>query len=134
MKLLLAVLPALALQSCSTASYYLQAVQGHLDIMEHARPIQETVREADTPAALRQRLERVLAIREFASRSLALPDNGSYRSYADLGRPFALWNVFAAPEFSIQPSESCLLFVGCVSYRGFYSEERARRYAARLRE
>ena len=51
---------------------------------------------------------------------------------ADLGRPFALWNVFAAPEFSVTPVESCFLFAGCVSYRGFYSEEAARGYAAAL--
>ncbi len=124
---------ALLLQGCSTAGYYLQAVEGHLDIMERAHPIRETVDQADTPAALRQRLERVLHIRDFASRELGLPDNGSYRSYADLGRPYALWNVFAAPEFSVEPKKQCLLFVGCVSYRGFYSEQEARRYAEQLR-
>ena len=121
-----------ALQGCSTLGYYLQAVQGHLGIMERAHPIQDTIAQTDTPGSLRERLERVLVIREFASRELALPDNGSYRSYADLGRPFALWNVFVAPEFSVQPKESCLLFVGCVSYRGFYSEQEARSHAAKL--
>ena len=121
------------LAGCSAAGYYFQAVQGHLGIMERAHPISQTIEQPDTPQALRQRLERVLVIREFASRELALPDNGSYRSYADLGRPFALWNVFAAPEFSVRPRQSCMLFVGCVSYRGFYAEADARAYADDLR-
>lgn len=124
---------ALSLQGCSTAGYYLQAVEGHLGIMERAHPIRDTVDQADAPAALRERLEHVLRIRDFASRELGLPDNGSYRSYADLGRPFALWNVFAAPEFSVEPKKQCLLFVGCVSYRGFYSEQQASDYAEQLR-
>jgi predicted aminopeptidase len=95
-------------------------------------PIEERLHDTGTPVPLREKLERVLAIREFASRELALPDNDSYRRYADLGRPFVVWNVFAAPEFSVTPVQSCFPFAGCVSYRGFYSEEGAQRHAAEL--
>jgi predicted aminopeptidase len=123
----------LALGGCSTLEYYLQAVQGHFDVMQRRQAISDKLAQPDTPEALRERLARVLVIRDFASRELALPDNGSYRSYADLGRPFVLWNVFAAPEFSVLPKESCFPFAGCVTYRGFYSEEAARRHAAGLR-
>jgi predicted aminopeptidase len=124
----------LLISGCTAMGYYAQAVSGHLELMRLAAPIEERLREPATPDPLRARLARVLAIREFASRELALPDNGSYRSYADLGRPFAVWNVFAAPEFSVKPVESCFLFAGCVSYRGYYSEEAAREYAAGLAE
>jgi len=128
-----AALGALAFVSgCSSVAYYAQAVSGHLEVMWLAEPIEERLHEAGTPAPLRQKLERVLAIREFASRELALPDNDSYRRYADLGRPYVLWNVFAAPEFSVAPVQSCFPFAGCVSYRGFYSEEAAERHAAEL--
>jgi len=122
----------LLLSSCSTVDYYAQAVGGHLEIMRLAVPIEDRLRDPDTPESLRRKLAQVLAIREFATRELALPDNGSYRRYAELGRQFVLWNVFAAPEFSVKPVESCFLFAGCVAYRGFYSEERAERYAAEL--
>lgn len=117
---------------CSSVEYYAQAVSGHLEVMWLAVPIEERLHQADTPVPLREKLERVLAIREFASRELALPDNGSYRRYADLGRPYVLWNVFAAPEFSVAPIQSCFPFAGCVSYRGFYSEQAAQRHAAEL--
>ncbi len=125
---------ALALSGCATIDYYSQAVSGHLEVMWRAVPIEERLREPDTPEALKAKLERVLAVRELASRELALPDNGNFRRYADLGRPFVVWNVFAAPEFSLKPLESCFLFAGCVSYRGYYSEENAERYAATLAE
>jgi len=122
----------LSASGCSSVEYYAQAVSGQLEVIWRATPIDERLREASTPAPLRGKLKRVLVIRDFASRELALPDNDSYRRYADLGRPFVLWNVFAAGEFSVIPIESCFPFAGCVSYRGFYSEEAARRHAAEL--
>jgi predicted aminopeptidase len=101
--------------------------------MLRSRSIAEAISSPDTPPALRSRLTRVVEIREFASAELALPDNGSYRAYADLGRPYVVWNVFAAPEFSVEPLQSCFIFAGCVTYRGFYDEAEARRHAEDLR-
>jgi predicted aminopeptidase len=65
---------------------------------------------------------------------MMLPDNGSYRSFYDTGRPFVIWNVFAAPEFSLAPRTWCYPVAGCIAYRGYFSEKRARRYAARLEQ
>jgi predicted aminopeptidase len=134
MKRLAALAAPFFVSGCVSLEYYAQAVGGHLEVMRLAVPIEERLREADTPEPLRARLAKALAIREFASRELGLPDNDSYRRYADIGRPFVVWNVFAAPEFSVNPIESCFLFAGCVSYRGFYSEEAAQRHAASLAE
>ena len=132
MKRLAPLVALVFVSGCASLEYYAQAVGGHLEVIRLAVPIEERLREADTPEPLRAKLAKALAIREFASRELALPDNGSYRRYADIGRPFVVWNVFAAPEFSVKPVESCFLFAGCVSYRGFYSEEAAQRHAAAL--
>jgi predicted aminopeptidase len=119
---------------CSTVSYYTQAVSGHLEIMARARPVSDVLAREDLTEGLRERLRTALQIRDFASQVLGLPDNGSYRRYADLGRPYALWNVVAAPEFSLAPERSCFPVAGCVAYRGFYEEAQARRYAQSLRE
>jgi predicted aminopeptidase len=132
MKRIAALGALLCLASCASLEYYAQAVSGHLEVIWAAAPIDERLQRADTPAALKEKLQRVLVIRDFASRELALPDNDSYRRYADLGRPYVLWNVFAAPEFSVSPIQSCFPFAGCVSYRGFYSEEAANRHADAL--
>jgi predicted aminopeptidase len=117
----------------SGGCYLLQSAQGQLSLMSKREPITEVLDKPSTPPALRTQLEAVTAIRNFATQQLGLPDNGSYRSYADLGRPYVVWNVVAAPEFSVEPKEWCYPFVGCVAYRGYFKEQRARRFAADLR-
>jgi predicted aminopeptidase len=62
-----------------------------------------------------------------------LPDNGSYRSYADVKRSYVVWNVVAAPEFSVEPKRWCFPIAGCVAYRGYFTEARARNFANSLR-
>ena len=128
---LLALLPLLA--GCETAAYYGQAISGHLQIMSAARPVDEWLADPATGAELRERLRLARRVREFASRELALPENGSYTKYAKLDRPFVVWNVFAAPEFSVTARQECFPFTGCVQYRGFFSEDAARAHAARLK-
>jgi predicted aminopeptidase len=126
-------LAAALVVGCESLAYYTQAVGGHLRVLARARPLDELLADPSTDAALKQRLETARRIREFASRELGLPDNESYASYADLNRPYVVWNVFAAPEFSVEPKKECFPFTGCVSYRGFYSEEQARRHGEKLR-
>jgi predicted aminopeptidase len=113
--------------------YLLQSVQGQLALMSKREPINRVIDEPSTPPALRAQLETIAAIRDFASRELGLPDNGSYRSYADLGRPYVVWNVVAAPEFSVDAKQWCYPIVGCVAYRGYFVERKARRFAQALR-
>jgi predicted aminopeptidase len=125
---------ALALLAISTTGcYLLQSVQGHLTLMSKREPIARVLDNPSTPQALRAQLKSVTAIRDFASRDLGLPDNGSYRSYADVGRPYVVWNVVAAPEFSVDAKQWCYPIVGCVAYRGYFREQRAHAFAARLR-
>lgn len=119
---------------CESLSYYSQAIRGQLGLMGAARPVGDWLADPATPAELRTRLEAAQRIREFASQRLALPANGSYGSYADLGRPYVVWNVYAAGRFSVEPKQECFPFTGCVSYRGFFSEEDARKHAERLRK
>ena len=128
----LAIALVLALGGCSTIEYYSQAVRGHLEMVQRSRPIDDVLADPKAPEAVREKLVRVRDMRTFAVRELGLPDNGSYRSYADLGRPFVVWNVFAAPALSIEPAKSCFPIAGCVSYRGFYGQEDAAAYADRM--
>jgi predicted aminopeptidase len=130
------VLGALALLvvGCQSLAYYTQAIGGHLGVMARARPVDEVIADPATDRALKQRLQTARRIREFASKRLGLPDNPSYASYAQIDRPFVVWNVFAAPELSVEPKAECFPFTGCVSYRGFYKEDEARRHAQKLRE
>lgn len=126
---LAALAAALLLPGCETLAYYAQAVGGQLSLMARAQPVESLLEDPATPRALRERLSLARSIREFAAQALKLPDNASYRSYADLDRPYAVWNVVAAPEFSLEPVQSCFPVAGCVSYRGFFSEQDARAHA-----
>ena len=117
------------LGGCANLGFYWQSVGGQIDIWKREQPIETLLSDQSTPPDLKRRLESALRMREYASRELDLPDNGSFRKYADLKRPYVLWNVFAAPEFSIRPREWCFVFAGCVSYRGYFSESEAERIA-----
>jgi predicted aminopeptidase len=119
---------------CQSLDYYTQAIGGHLKVLARARPVSDWLADPATPPELKQRLETARRIREFASKNLKLPENNSYLAYAELDRSYVVWNVFAAPEFSVEPKKECFPIAGCVSYRGFYSEDDAQRHAARLRE
>lgn len=120
------------LAGCAGPSYYFQAVQGQLDVMRHTRPIDTLLQDPATDPVLKGRLSHVLAARAFASRELSLPDNGSYRRYADLSRPYVTWNVVATPELSLRPLRWCFPVAGCVAYRGYFSSQRAQDFAGRL--
>jgi len=128
-----AVVLACASASCSSLGYYTQSVEGHLALLHAARPIDDWLADPATPDALRARLEKVRAMRRFAAERLGLPDNRSYTTYADIHRPYVVYNVFATPPLSLRLRQWCFPVVGCVSYRGYYDKADADRYAAGLR-
>jgi len=119
---------------CSTMGYYAQSVQGHLSLMGQRKPIEDLLKHEGLKEDRRMQLKNAIAIRQYASDRLFLPDNGSYSSFVELEKPFVVWNVVAAPELSMEPHKWCFPVVGCVSYRGYYSEEDAKKFAASLKE
>lgn len=133
MRVLLILLSAGALAGCETLAYYGQAAGGQLAVSAAARPLAQVLVDPEVPELLKERLRVAGELRDYASRVLALPDGGAYRSYADLRRPYALWNVVAAPEFALEPVQSCFPIAGCVAYRGYYDREDAERHAGAQR-
>lgn len=124
---------ALAQTGCRTVGYYAQAIHGQCQILQRSKPIKDILADTNTSPALREKLQLVLHLREFAAAELKLPANGHYLDYADLQRPFVVWNVSAAPEFSLEARKWWYPVVGRLDYRGYFQEDRARRYAAELR-
>lgn len=110
--------------------YPMHASFGHLDLMARRQPLDDVVGGAGASDELKTQLRKIAVIREFASRELALPDNGSYRNYAPLDRDYPVWNVWITPEFDLQPRQSCFPIIGCVPYRGYYAKQLAEEYAA----
>lgn len=118
---------------CSAVGYLGQSVAGHVDLVMRARPVAELLAEGPSDAELRERLALTQRIRDWAVTELGLPDNRSYRSYADLGRSAAVWNVVAAPPWSLTLKTWCFPVMGCVGYRGYYDRAAAEQMAGELR-
>ena len=129
-----AILLLVVLSGCASPLYYAQAVQGEFEILAKRRPIGEVLADPATPPATKRRLELVQRLREFAGRELRLPADRSYRTYADLERPYAVWNVFATPALSLKPKKWCFVVAGCVPYRGYFKRASAEKFAAELRQ
>jgi predicted aminopeptidase len=105
---------------CSSIGYLGESASGHVHLLAAARPVQDVIADPSTSESLRARLQLTQRMRDFAVTELKEPDNGSYRSYADLKRSAAVWNVVAAPELSLKLQTWCFPIVGCVGYRGYY--------------
>jgi predicted aminopeptidase len=112
----------LVLSGCADTRYYWQSVAGHLQVMQAALPVANWLADPATPPALQERLKLTQEMRRFAITELHLPDNASYQRYADLQRRHVVWNVVAAPEFSLTLRTWCFPVAGCVGYRGYFSE------------
>jgi predicted aminopeptidase len=128
---LVVLMLALNLSGCGVG-YVLQAAHGQWQVVRSRRPIDAVIADPATTAPVRSQLQMAREAREFASRELGLPNNSSYRTYAALGRDYVVWNVVAAPEFSIHALQWCFPVAGCVAYRGYFREAAARKYAAKL--
>lgn len=113
--------------------YYMQAARGQMEISNKREPIEDIVASDESSAKLVAQLAVVTEARQFSIDVLGLPDNDSYRSYADLERDYVVWNIVAVPEFSLQAKTWCYPIVGCVSYRGYFSEDKAQKKADDLR-
>ena len=130
---LLTISFVLSSTGCAQLSYYAQATQGQLGLVASAKPIDQWLADPNVSDQLKQRLTRAKQIRIFAVQELELPDNGSYTKYAELNRPYVVWNVIATPELSMKPVQWCFPVAGCVDYRGYYRKEDAQRFAHDLR-
>ena len=121
------------LTGCNSMSYYSQAIKGHLDLVSREQPIDVLLESEQTDPALKAKLRTALEARAFATAEIGLLDNDSYKTYADLQRPYAVWNVIAAPKYSVQADKWCYFIVGCLSYRGYFAKEEALRHADELK-
>jgi len=125
-----ALLACLPLAGC----YLAHLAQGQLDLNERREPIEDVLARPDVAPEVRARLEYIQRLTRFAVAEAGMRDTGSYTSFVDLDRPYVLWNVFAAREFSVEPRRWCFPIAGCVSYRGYFKERKARDYANKLRD
>lgn len=125
---------AITVSACTSFGYYMDLMAGHAALLEQRKAVSDILADKETKPKLRKLLKKSQHIRNFASKSLHLPENDSYRYYVDLKRPFAVWNVVATKELSIKAKKWCFIFVGCLSYKGYFSKKEANENASRLKK
>ncbi|MBF0624626.1 MAG: aminopeptidase [Magnetococcales bacterium] len=129
-RLLWILLSGLLVSGCTEMHYYLQAAGGQWDLVARRQAVDRLLADPATPRPLQQRLTLAMALRRFGVERLDLPDSASYRTYADLERPFAVWAVFVTPPLALEPVAWCFPVVGCLSYRGYFRQRDAEDFAA----
>ena len=122
------------LQGCSSVAYLHHSWQGQRDLLSRAQPLEEVLQNPATDPQLVKRLRQAQQIRAYASSHLQLPDNASYTRYADLQRPYALWNLFVAAPLSMDAVAHCYPFFGCIAYKGYFDQASAEEAAEHWRE
>src|SRR5581483_10199788 len=132
LRMIVAAMSGALLGGCSSSDYFAHLAKGQYGVLSARRPLDEVIADPATDATLKARLQLAQQARAFASDRLALLHNGSYTLYADVGRPYVAWNVFATAEFSLKPVTHCFLIAGCVGYRGYFDKAKAEAEAREL--
>ena len=130
--IVLVTLTLACLSGCSSVAYYSQAIAGQTSILLGRQPLETVIKDPATSPDVADKLRLIQELRAFASAELKLPVDDAYATYVDTGRDFVVWNVFAAPEFSLRMKTFCYPVAGCVSYRGYFAEADAARFAGEL--
>ena len=133
-RLIAVIIACITMGGCSTIKYYTQSVAGQIEIFVTQQPSSQVIIDDRTDPIVKEKLNLISDILHFAHVQIQLPDNGSYRSYADLQRQYVVWNIFAAPEFSLQPRQWCFLIIGCLKYKGYFKQADAKAYADKLQK
>ena len=122
----------LFLSGCSTVSYYGQSAKGHFSLMLKQKPINQLLKDQNISEQRKNDLALVQEIRAYAYERLKLPKNGSYAKFVELDRKAVTWNLVVNPKYSMTPAQWCFPIVGCISYKGYFSEKKARYEAEKL--
>lgn len=121
------------LGACADLRYYAHVTHGESALLLKRRSVSKVVADPATDPKLAARLKLSQQARQFASDRLDLPRNRSYTYYVQLHRPYVVWNVYATPRYSVEAVLQCFPIAGCVAYRGWFDEQKARTGAERLR-
>jgi predicted aminopeptidase len=133
MKLILLLAAAVtAITGCATQGYLVKQGNWLLKTSGGTQSISSLLKAPDTPAATKEFLQRVAAIKRFAVERVGLKDNANYTRYKAIDRDHLVDVVQACDALSFTPYQWSYPFLGKLPYRGYYEAPDARAEAARL--
>lgn len=109
-------------------------MKGQISVLWNREDIDRMIDNESVDQDIKNKLILVQDVRKFAATELDLPVGDAYSQYSDTGRRYVVWNLFAAPELSVEPYKWCFPVAGCVSYRGYFSKADAEAKAAEMKE
>jgi predicted aminopeptidase len=113
-----AVIPGSSLQYLLIQGYF------QLEMLAGREPIQTVLTRDGLDQATRQKLEKVLDIRDFGAARLGMAAGGNY-STINLHWSRELWNVTASEELAFRPKLWWFPIVGSIPYKGFFARTAA---------
>jgi len=128
---LIFIITLISINSCSSVHYYAQAIGGHTKLLLQREAVEKAISNGDIDTETANKLRLTQSIRAFANSS-GLTTGDAYTTYVKTGEPYVVWNVFAAPEFSLSLKQFCFPVVGCTSYKGYFRKSAAEQAAAKL--
>jgi len=120
----LSIASSIASSGCLMTQYLAQAAHGQLELLGRARPIEDVVRDPNTPVRTAMLLAEIPEIKQYG-RSYGLTIKRNYATYSALGRPAAVWFVGGADPVAFKPLRWCFPIVGCFAGLGWFDEDEA---------
>ena len=120
-----------SLSACSPF-YVLRAAYEEGKILWRREPIIDYVQKPEVTLDDKEKLQLVLAVRQYARDILKLNVGGSFWSYSYVDRPDLTHILVAAPKTELRPYTWWFLIVGRVPYKGFFERTDADAEARRL--
>lgn len=103
--------------------YGIGQLRGQLNIIYHAKPVEEYLSDPGYPDSLKKKLEFIQDVRTYATDSLGLKNSKNYTTlYDQQGKP-ALWVITACLPYELTAYEWEFPFLGKVSYKGYFQKE-----------
>ena len=122
---------AIALGGCNIGYLARAAYEGGR-ILWNRKPISGELAQTDLAPEVRDKLETVLKVREFATDKLGLDVGGAYATIAPVDQSAIVYVVMAAPRDSLEPYTWWFPIVGAVPYRGYFQSADADAEAAQM--
>ncbi len=127
----LAALIAVTSSGCLYTRYVAQAGHGQFVLLGKAKPLEEVVRDPDTPLRTALLLDEIPSIKDYG-RAYGLKIRNNYLHYSALGRPAAVWFTAAADPVAFRPRKWCFPIVGCFAGLGWFDEDDAVKFKLQM--
>ncbi len=106
-------------------SYGFSQAFGQLSIIWNTRPVSEVLTDPSLPDSVRQKIELINEIKQYAFDSLGINRNKNYSTFYDQkGKPI-LWVVTACPPYEMKAYEWEFPLLGSFSYKGYFNHDKA---------